>query len=90
MFGFVLDDGLRAALNERAQNYWDVYLQEMNEHLGLRGTALAVADLEQPQCLARLRSVVVGRQSGARSQRRCTRPPAGVGGTRGDADRFRH
>jgi hypothetical protein len=65
VFGFLLDDGLRAELNGRDQNYWDAYLQDINDHLGLRGSALTLADLEQPACLERLRSVVVGRQSGS-------------------------
>ncbi|MDO9542620.1 MAG: hypothetical protein Q7J98_09895 [Kiritimatiellia bacterium] len=64
MFGYVCDDNLRTRLNAAGLNYWDVYLQEINEQLGIRGQRLSLPELENINVLQRLKILMVGCQSG--------------------------
>ncbi|MGQ9556266.1 MAG: hypothetical protein ACUVWR_19365 [Anaerolineae bacterium] len=67
MYAYVLDQDLQRHLNRsKWQNHWDVYIQEINEQLGLRGARLSLADLEDAAKLESLRVLIIGRQSGAR------------------------
>lgn len=64
MYGFVIDQQLRAKLNGKGENYWDVYLTEINDLIGARGKALSLEDLENASKIATLKTLVIGSQSG--------------------------
>ena len=46
MLAYVYDEALRESLNGRRENYWDAYIAEVFELLGLRGAELTLADVE--------------------------------------------
>ena len=35
MLAYVCDEGLRQGMNHEKQNYWEIYIREMNELLGV-------------------------------------------------------
>jgi len=45
-FGYLYDPDLRAAANGAGRNYWDVYIGEILDQLGLRAEAIARPTLE--------------------------------------------
>jgi hypothetical protein len=61
---YVYDAPLHAELNARRRNYWDIYLREINEQLGLRAEQVSCKDLESPATFNALRTLIVGWQSG--------------------------
>ncbi|UCH34265.1 MAG: hypothetical protein JSV65_17305 [Armatimonadota bacterium] len=62
---YVYDHALHAGLNASQANYWDIYLREICEQLGLRAETVSVADLESATSLSRLATLVIGWQSAA-------------------------
>lgn len=66
MFAYVLDSDLRQELNARGLNYWDVYIQGINELLGVCGKCLSLADLDRSDALSDVTALVLGRQTAAR------------------------
>ena len=64
MLAYVYDDDLRAQLNARRTNYWDAYIADILDMLGLRPATLSLRDLEQGAALERVGALVVGQQSG--------------------------
>jgi hypothetical protein len=66
MFACTVDENLKNELNKNSKNYWDVYIQEISELLGVRGKVLSLKDLEQPETLKEITTLVIGRQTGTR------------------------
>lgn len=66
MIAYLCDDSLRRELNAQKQNYWDVYLREVCNQLGVTAHALSFADMENPNSLNGLRSLLIGCQSGGK------------------------
>jgi hypothetical protein len=65
VIGYVFDAGLQQRLNADRRNYWDVYLQEIFNQLGVAAQPLTAAQLDEPAFLSKLRVLVVGAQSSA-------------------------
>lgn len=57
---YLIDDTLRAAANARGENYWDVYLAELFEQMGLAAEPINLRSLADPSDLARYSALVVG------------------------------
>lgn len=64
MITYIHDDGLKQSLNSRRTNYWDTYLAEIFELLGLRPARLSLAQLENTGALDSVRTLIIGQQSG--------------------------
>jgi hypothetical protein len=54
------DPDLRSTANSRGENYWDAYLAEIGEQLGLCAEPLPLAALADPAVLARYSALLVG------------------------------
>jgi len=65
MIAAVCDDELRECLNRRRTNYWDTYIADVADLLGLRPKALAIRDVERASSLAGLETLLLGQQSAA-------------------------
>ncbi len=65
MLAYVFDEQLKEELNNNKENYWDVYIREINEQLGLQALTLSCSKLENKENLDKVRTLIVGRQSGA-------------------------
>ena len=46
MIGYICDEILKKKLNKNNQNYWDVYIREINDQLGLSAVPLSIKELE--------------------------------------------
>ena len=66
MLAFVLDETLRDELNASGQNYWDVYLEEIADLLGVRADVLSPHDLANGKSLTEVRALIVGWHTGRR------------------------
>ncbi|MBI3944518.1 MAG: hypothetical protein HY321_01230 [Armatimonadetes bacterium] len=64
MVAYVCDEDLWARTNKSSQNYWDVYIREMCDQLGLRAAPLSLSDLENAARLAEVTTLIIGRVSG--------------------------
>jgi hypothetical protein len=58
--GYLCDAGLHAAANERGENYWDIYLGEIAEQMGLPAQPVSLADLGDAGTLARYSALLLG------------------------------
>jgi hypothetical protein len=65
MLAYVLDDALRRQINAQGRNHWDVYLQEICNQLGVTASALSLEDVQRPDALRSLRTLILGSQSAA-------------------------
>ena len=63
--GFVLDECLRMQLNSQSINYWDAYIEQMLNLLGLKGKSLPLSDMEDSHSMANLDILIIGDQSGS-------------------------
>jgi hypothetical protein len=66
MLAYVSDNEVRAGLNHQKQNCWEIYLAEICGMLGAKATVLSLEDLEKPNGLAGIRTLIIGSQSGAK------------------------
>ena len=66
MIGYICDEALRQELNNNNQNYWDVYIGEINEQLGLCAVPLSLQKLEHEDAIKEMAALFIGRQSGQR------------------------
>jgi hypothetical protein len=57
---YLADNDLRAAANARGENYWDTYLAEISEQLGLCAEPISLDALGDPAVLARFSALLVG------------------------------
>ncbi len=57
---YLVDDTLRAAANARGSNYWDAYLAEISEQLGLCAEPISLPALADPSALARYSALLIG------------------------------
>ncbi len=64
MLGYVVDETIRQQINQKDQNYWDAYLQEINGLLGASGNPVSLKDLENPDVIGKLNVLIIGWQSG--------------------------
>lgn len=70
---YILDENLKRELNHNGRNYWDVYIQEINELLGVRAKRLSLADVENREELQTVKTLLIGQQSGAKPTERALR-----------------
>ena len=61
---YLYDPDLHAELNRSGRNYWDIYIREINEQLGLRADQVSCHDLESLATFEGLRTLIVGWQTG--------------------------
>jgi hypothetical protein len=66
MIGYICDEILKKELNINNQNYWDVYIREINDQLGLCAVPLSFEELEDADDLKKLTALFIGCQSGQR------------------------
>ncbi|MFA5864381.1 MAG: hypothetical protein WC975_06805 [Phycisphaerae bacterium] len=64
MLAYVFDDAVRNELNQKGINYWDVYIREILDLLGAKGSALDLKQLENPDRLNKIQTLILGSQSG--------------------------
>lgn len=64
MLAYTYDNNLRKTLNDRRLNYWEAYIQEINEMLGLRAYRFSLQDLEDREKLKDIKTLILGHQSG--------------------------
>ncbi len=57
---YLIDDTVRAAANAHGENYWDVYLAELFEQMGLRAEPINLRSLANPADLAFYSALVIG------------------------------
>ena len=69
MIGRICDEALRQELNNNNQNYWDVYIGEINEQLGLCSAPYSLRELEHEGSIGEGTALFIGRQSGQRLTR---------------------
>jgi hypothetical protein len=62
--GYAYDQQLHEKINRSGMNYWDIYIKEINEQLGLRGEELSLGRLEDKDCLSKITTLIIGRQTG--------------------------
>jgi len=65
MLAYLFDDRHRQEFNARRMNYWDAYIAEIFELLGLRGRALSTGEVERGG-LAGVETLLIGACSGRR------------------------
>lgn len=65
MLAYVLDEGLRRAVNGNGVNYWDAYIAEIGEMLGARAEVLSLGQVEDPAQLDRFSALILGRVAGS-------------------------
>jgi hypothetical protein len=65
MLAYVCDDALRQSLNRRRMNYWDAYIAEICDKLGLQPEPRSLAALESEAGLAGVETLILGACSGA-------------------------
>ena len=63
MLGYLYDKKLHQTINSNSQNYWDIYIEEINDQLGIRANRLSLADMECPQRLKNIKTMIIGCQS---------------------------
>lgn len=64
MIAYLCEEGLRRKLNQDGRNYWDVYIREISEQLGLCATPLSQYEIEKGDKLRQTTTLFLGRQSG--------------------------
>lgn len=64
MIAYVYDEALQHEINAQRQNYWDIYLQEICNQLGVTAQRLSLTSIEQAENLHGLRTLIIGTQSG--------------------------
>ncbi len=64
MIGYLLDDKLKDKLNDAGKNYWDVYIEEILNQLGVSACKLSVNDIERGDCLTDIRTLIIGAEVG--------------------------
>ncbi len=64
MLAYVVDEILRQETNRKGLNCWEIYLQEMFDMLGARGTGISLSELENPVTLNTFKTLIIGTQSG--------------------------
>jgi hypothetical protein len=67
--GYLHDADRHAAANREGRNYWDVYLREILDQLGLRGEEVSPAVLRDEARLAQYATLLVGEASADRVRR---------------------
>ena len=63
MIGYIFDEALRIELNRNNKNYWDIYIREINEQLGLCALPLSLKKLENDSSLKKVSVFCIGFQS---------------------------
>ncbi len=66
MIGYICDEALKQELNNNNRNYWDVYIGEINEQLGLCAAPHALQKFEHEDAIKESTALFVGHQSGQR------------------------
>jgi hypothetical protein len=64
MTAYIHDDELKRETNKNGKNYWDTYIEEINELLGLRAQVLSLSKLENSNKLNGVRVLIIGSVSG--------------------------
>jgi hypothetical protein len=65
MIAYLCDGSLRQKLNKNNRNYWDVYIREIAEQLGLSVERVSLSQLEDEPYLSKIATLIIGWQSGA-------------------------
>lgn len=65
ILAYVYDKDLHKRINRSRKNYWDVYIREINEQLGLRGERVSLRQLKDKMYLSKISTLIIGWQSGA-------------------------
>jgi len=63
MLAYICDEKLKQELNKNKQNYWDVYIREINDLLGIRARVLSIRELEDIDRLEGIGTLIIGHDS---------------------------
>ena len=63
---YVYDRELHESINRSGENFWEIYIREMNELLGVCAVSLPLAALEDMSKLKEIKTLLIGSQSGSR------------------------
>lgn len=66
MLAYVYDEAVKREVNGEGQNCWEVYLREILGMLGASAKPISLSELNHPQSLEGIRTLIIGCQSGAR------------------------
>jgi len=70
VLAYIHDETLKRQAHAQQRNYWEAYIPEICDQLGVRGTPLDLKQLENSENLKDLKILIVGRQSGLRITQR--------------------
>jgi len=64
MIAYTFDVDLKKNINEREENYWEVYIREIMDLMGVKGDPVSLKDMESPDVMGKYRVLIMGAQSG--------------------------
>lgn len=64
MIAYTYDEELKKNINSKKKNYWETYIYEILDLMGVKGTPVSLKDIESYENLERYRVLIIGAQSG--------------------------